>query len=129
MKKTILSLLLLTVLALFTVSAEGNILYLNDDNFLKETESGVFIVDFYADWCGPCRAFAPTFEATAGDLSEYKFVKVDVDSTPMLASHYQITYIPYVVAIKDGKIAEEYRGTRTKADFVSWVKKVNAKYK
>lgn len=87
------------------------------------------LIDFYADWCGPCRAFAPTFEAVAGDLPEYKFVKVDVDSNPGLARHYQINFIPFIVAVKDGKIVAEYKGVRTKEDFTAWVKKVNVQNK
>jgi thioredoxin 1 len=129
MKKIISSVILLAVLSLFSLSADDNLLYLNDNNFLDETKSGVYVVDFYADWCGPCRAFAPTFEAVAGDLPEYKFVKVDVDSNPGLARHYQINFIPFIVAVKDGKIVAEYKGVRTKEDFTAWVKKVNVQNK
>ena len=101
-----------------------NLLHLDDESFDKAAEKNLIIVDFYADWCGPCRMFAPTFVETAADLSEYTFVKVNVDKSRMLSERYDIRYIPYIVAIKDGKVISKYnynRGTN-KANFSKWVK-------
>ena len=68
--------------------------------------------------------FAPTFAETAADLSEYTFIKVNVDKSRMLSERYDIRYIPYIVAIKDGKVISKYnynRGTN-KTNFSKWVK-------
>ncbi len=103
-----------------------NLLHLDDESFDKAAEKNLIIVDFYADWCGPCRMFAPTFVETAADLSEYTFVKVNVDKSRSLSERYDIRYIPYIVAIKDGKVISKYnynRGTN-KANFSKWVKSV-----
>ena len=103
-----------------------NLLHLDDESFDNTTDGKLVIVDFYADWCGPCRMFAPIFAETADELTNYTFVKVNVDKSRMLSERYDIRYIPYIVAIKDGKVISKYnynRGTN-KANFSKWVKSV-----
>ena len=129
MKRILLSVMLLTAASLLPLAAEESLIHLNDSNFAKVTGNDIFIVDFYADWCGPCRAFAPTYEEAAEELTEYNFAKVNVDNCPKLSTQFSIEYIPYIVAVKNGTVLEEYAGSRTKADFINWVKKVNQKYK
>ncbi|HCK88047.1 MAG TPA: thioredoxin [Erysipelotrichaceae bacterium] len=73
------------------------------DQILKENKS-VFI-DFYADWCGPCKMVGPVVEGLAEENTDVKFIKVNVDDNPEVAERYGVMSIPMLVAVKDGKTA------------------------
>ena len=66
------------------------------------TENGIVMVDFWAAWCGPCRAFAPTFEAASEKYPEIVFGKVDTEAEQALAGAAGITSIPTLMAFRDG---------------------------
>ena len=103
--KNILSALFLTIMlsASLSVSAK-NVVEANDKTFATEIENGYAIVDFWAVWCGPCRAFAPVFEELSDEYKDLvKFVKVNVDYAPQTAQSYQIKSIPTLILFKDGK--------------------------
>lgn len=97
-------------------------------SFDKEAAGQLLIVDFYADWCGPCVRFAPTFKAVAADLPHIRFVKVNTDKARSLASRYKVRYIPFIAAIKDGKLVARYKGNRSAADFRAWSEKMHKQY-
>ena len=79
------------------------------DALLKDNQS-VF-VDFYADWCGPCKMLAPVFQELAKDMDgTAKFVKVDVDNTQDIAARFQVSSIPTVAILKDGKEVDRIIG-------------------
>lgn len=129
MKKTMI--LVFAVLFGFSTSLfaadDTPYMLLNDDNFASETKGKLAFIDFYADWCGPCRQFAPAFEATAAANPELFFVKVDTDASPKLSAAFKITSIPYIVAYKDNKVIAKFTTyPRNEKVFDNWVKKVVA---
>ena len=73
------------------------------------------IVDFYADWCGPCKMLSPVLEQIAAEHGDVKITKVNVDEEPALAERYRVRGIPYVAMFRAGKLAEQVVGYRPKA--------------
>jgi thioredoxin len=78
------------------------IAHLTEDTFAGAVSEGVAVVDFWAGWCGPCRAMAPQFERAAALRPAYRFAKVDVDAEPALAQRFGVQSIPTLVAFRDG---------------------------
>jgi thioredoxin 1 len=77
---------------------------LTQDDFKRALdEPGIMVVDFWAAWCGPCRALAPQFERAAELRPQYRFAKVDVDAEPALASAYSVRSIPTLLVLRDGE--------------------------
>lgn len=98
------------------------------DTFQKEVldEKGPVFVDFYADWCGPCKLTSPIIDELAADESyknKIKFVKVDVDANQELSSTYNIFSIPTFMIFKDGKPAHQLVGARDRGGFEEEIKK------
>ncbi len=73
------------------------------------------IVDFYADWCGPCKMLSPVLEQLAVEHTDVKIAKVNVDEEPVLAERYRVRGIPYVAMFRGGKLAEQVVGYKPKA--------------
>jgi thioredoxin len=73
------------------------------------------IVDFYADWCGPCKMVAPVLEQIASEHTDVKIAKVNVDEEPALAERYRIRGIPYMALFREGKLAKQVVGYQPKA--------------
>ncbi|OLE89687.1 MAG: thioredoxin [Crenarchaeota archaeon 13_1_20CM_2_51_8] len=94
-------------------TANGKVLHLDDGEFDTEVlKSNVpVLVDFYADWCGPCHAIAPTIEALSNEFEgKVKFVKVDVDENQEVASRYEIMSIPTIMLFEKGKVEDSIVG-------------------
>ncbi|MCS7093493.1 MAG: thioredoxin [Patescibacteria group bacterium] len=100
-------------------------IYANSQNFRKEVIeiNGVVFVDFYADWCGPCRMVSPIIDELAQEMTEVKFVKVNVDENADLASQYQIFSIPTFIIFKNGQPVNQIFGFRTKETLREEIKK------
>lgn len=79
---------------------------LSSENYEKEVmqSEGTVVVDFYADWCGPCRAQAPIIEQLSNERTDVKFFKVDVDESVQIAAKLGISSIPTIMVVKDGKV-------------------------
>jgi thioredoxin 1 len=80
---------------------------------LKNNET--VIVDFWATWCGPCRALGPIVERVADRNNNVFFAKVDVDENPELCAKFNITSIPFVAKFKNGKLVDTFLGLRDEA--------------
>jgi len=94
-------------------TTNGKVTRLNNGEFDTEVlNAGVpVLVDFYADWCGPCHAVAPTIEALSNEYAgKVKFVKVDVDANQEVASRYEIMSIPTIMLFENGKIEDSIVG-------------------
>lgn len=84
---------------------------LTGENFDAATASGVVLVDFFAEWCGPCHEMGPIIEAVAAEyLGRAKVFKVDVDQAQQLAVRFGIQSIPTLFVLKDGKLAGQFVG-------------------
>ena len=98
-------------MAVFSVTKE------NFDS-VKQNEK-VVLLDFYADWCGPCRMVSPIVDEIAEEHSEYVVGKINVDDSPELASQFGVVSIPTLVVLRDGEIAAQSTGARPKAQILA----------
>ena len=95
----------------------ADITHADDSNFAAEVLDAdkPVIVDFWAEWCGPCRMVTPELEALADDRDDLKVVKVDVDAAPKTAASYRIQGIPTLALFKDGKLEAQSVGAKPRA--------------
>jgi thioredoxin 1 len=95
-----------------------NIKKLTQDSFNAEIANGVTLVDFYADWCGPCRMLAPVLEQVAQDVKgKATIAKLDIDQAQKVTAEFQITSVPTLILFKNGKEMKRIIGLRD-ADFI-----------
>ena len=88
----------------------------NFDETLAQYDGGILMVDFWAEWCAPCKAFAPVLEDVARESAgTVTLAKVNVDDNPGLAGRYGIRSIPTVLFVKEGKVVDQVIGNIPKA--------------
>lgn len=78
---------------------------------------GIFVADFYADWCGPCQQFAPIFKESSDENPDFTFMKVDTEVEQLLSQEYEITSIPTIMIFKDQHIVYREAGALSKKKF------------
>jgi thioredoxin 1 len=107
-----------------TGSAKTGSIPVNDQNFESEVlQSDIpVLVDFWAEWCGPCRAIGPTIEALAEEYQgRLKVAKLNVDESPETSQFFRVRSIPTLILIKDGKISETAVGAMSKTQLTQLV--------
>ena len=97
----------------------GRVEHVDEASFEEKVLNSQVLVDFYADWCGPCKELAPLLEEIASENPNTKFVKVNVDESPGLASRYEINSIPNLNLFKSGKVVAQQVGLADKEHLVS----------
>ena len=89
--------------------------------FSTEIKEGITVVDFFANWCGPCKMLGPVLKEVAEEMKEVHFVKVDVDQSPALAQKFGIMSIPSVHVFKDGVEAGNFVGLQPKEAIIKFI--------
>jgi len=101
-----------------------DIMKVTSANFEEEVLNSdkTVVIDFYADWCGPCKLYAPIVEEVASENQDIKVVKINVDEAQDIAMNYQVMSIPTTVIIKEGKEVNRAVGMISKADLLDMIK-------
>lgn len=100
-----------------------SVLIVNKDNFDSVIASEkTVLLDFYADWCGPCRMVSPIVEEIAEENPQYLVGKINVDREQELAQKYNVLSIPTLMVIKNGNVINQSAGARPKADILAMLK-------
>lgn len=89
---------------------------ITNENFKTEVSesSKPVLIDFWAEWCGPCRVLSPVVDEFAEEHPEYKICKINVDEEPELAQEYGVTGIPTLISFKEGKVHAKAVGVQSK---------------
>ncbi len=108
------------------VADHQNVLTLTDQNFRQKTKGKVVLVDFWANWCAPCRMMAPVLNDVASELNGNSHVgKVDIQQYQNLATEFKIRNIPTMVLFKDSKEVNRFVGVKSKEFLLKEIAKVS----
>ncbi len=100
----------------------GSMVAIDDKTFEKQVSKGLTLVDFYANWCGPCRMISPILEQLAGEYTgKITVAKLDIDQSQEVTSKFNVTSIPTVILFKDGQEVKRVVGVRDKSAFAAMI--------
>ena len=101
-----------------------SIVHVNKNNFEDEVikSDKVVLLDFFANWCGPCRMLSPILEKIAAEHPEYKICKINVDEEGELAERFEVMSIPSLFVIKNGEVADAALGALPEAQILAMLK-------
>lgn len=95
---------------------------LNNENFDRvRSNEGISLIDFYADWCGPCRMVLPIIDEIASERDDILVGKVNVDENPELAREFGVFSIPTLIVLKDGEVASRASGAKSKEKILDMI--------
>lgn len=101
-----------------------SVIAITKENFQSEVleSNKTVLIDFWAEWCGPCRMLSPVVDEIANEQTEVKVCKVNVDNEPELAAQFGVMSIPTLVVIKDGKVVNQSVGVQPKDNILTMIK-------
>ena len=101
-----------------------SVITVTKENFQSEVleSDKTVLIDFWAEWCGPCRMLSPVVDEIANEKPDVKVCKVNVDNEPELATQFGVMSIPTLVVIKDGKVQSQSVGVQPKNNILAVVK-------
>ena len=101
-----------------------SVIKVNTDNFQKEVlqSEKTVLVDFYADWCGPCKMLSPIIDEVAEEIENVKVCKINIDESRDLAGNYDIMSIPTLLVFKNGKVVNSSLGLINKEKVLNLIK-------
>lgn len=100
-----------------------NLLELNKENFEELIKDGLVLVDFYAEWCGPCKMLSPVLKSLAEEREDFKIIQVNVDKHSKLNQKFGIMSVPTLLLFKDREVVETKQGFQTKEMLLRWISK------
>ena len=101
----------------------SSVKHLNSENFDSETSKGVTLIDFWAEWCGPCKMLGPVLEEVAKEIgNDAVIAKVNVDEAQELAMKFAVRSIPAIFILKEGKTIQQLIGVQSKQVLVNAIR-------
>lgn len=102
--------------------SHDDIQHLTDETFEAAIQKGITLVDFHAEWCGPCRMLAPVLQEVAKEVQgKAKIAKVDIDQAQRIAADYEVSSVPTMILFKDGKQVGQLVGLRNAATIKQFI--------
>lgn len=98
-----------------------SVIHLSNENFDELIKEGKVLVDFYAEWCGPCKMLGPVIEEVSNEVSNVKIIKVNVDEHSALAQQYGVMSIPTLILFNHGNIVKQNVGFLPKENIIELI--------
>jgi len=105
----------------------GKLINANQEEFqqILDSEKNILLVDFYANWCGPCKTLSPELEKVSEEVENVTVVKINVDENPELSAKYGIRNLPTVIVIKEGQQVDKFVGLQNKDKIIEILNRHN----